>query len=334
MDQIRAGDGADFGAHPGAQLFHQLLRGLLIVHQGDIAIDALALDVMRIAHHGGLGHGRMGHKGAFHLRRAHAVAGDIDHIIHTAGDPIVAVFVAAAAVTGKVIAFVIREIGFLKALMIAPDRAHLARPAVLNAEHAFHVIAGDFLAGLRIQHHWVDAKEGLHRRAGFGGMGAGQGGHHMAAGLGLPPGVHDRAAAAADHVVVPVPGLRVDRLAHGAKDAQRRQVTFLHIVIALTHQRAQRGGRGIELIDAVFFADLPEARGIRIGRHALKHQRGRAIGQRPIDDIAVAGDPAHISGTPEDVAVFVIKGVFMGHGGIDQIAAGGMHHAFGLTGGA
>ena len=40
------------------------------------------------------------------------------------------------------------------------------------------------------------------------------------AGLGLPPGVHDRAAPAADVLVVPDPRLGVDRLADGAQQAQ------------------------------------------------------------------------------------------------------------------
>ena len=44
---------------------------------------------------------------------------------------------AAAAVTGEVVALVVREICFLKALVIAPDGAHLAGPAVFHAQYAF-----------------------------------------------------------------------------------------------------------------------------------------------------------------------------------------------------
>jgi hypothetical protein len=58
---------------------------------------------VRIADHGGLGHGVVGHQRAFDFRGAHAVAGDVDHIIHAAGDPVIAVLVAAAAVAGEVV---------------------------------------------------------------------------------------------------------------------------------------------------------------------------------------------------------------------------------------
>ena len=43
---------------------------------------------------------------------------------------------------------------------------------------------------------------------------------HVAAGFGLPPRVDDRAALAADVLVVPHPGFRIDRLADGAEQAQ------------------------------------------------------------------------------------------------------------------
>ena len=175
-------------------------------------------------------------------------------------------------------------------------------------------------------------KNGFIAAAGLGGVCTGQGGHQMAAGFGLPPGVDDRAAALADDVVVPVPGFGVDRFAHGAQQCAGCTDRTFRQTRALAHQRADRGGRGVELVDLVLFADLPEAAGVGIGRHAFEHQRGRAIGQRAIDDIAVAGDPAHVGGAPVDVAVVVIEGDLVGHRGIDQIAAGGVHDALGLAG--
>ena len=78
-------------------------RRLLARHQGDIGVDALALDVVRIADDGGLRHLRMRDQRRFHLRRAHAVAGDVDHVVDAAGDPVIAVRVAPAAVAGEVL---------------------------------------------------------------------------------------------------------------------------------------------------------------------------------------------------------------------------------------
>ena len=46
------------------------------------------------------------------------------------------------------------------------------------------------------------------------GRRAGQRRHHVAAGFGLPEGVHDGAFFVADILVVPHPGFRVDGLTH------------------------------------------------------------------------------------------------------------------------
>ena len=65
---------------------------------------------------------------------------------------------------------------------------------------------------------------GLVQLPGLVAMAPGSGAHHDAAGLGLPPGVDDRAAAAADLLVVPHPGLGIDPFADAAQQAQARQV--------------------------------------------------------------------------------------------------------------
>ena len=77
--------------------------------------------------------------------------------------------------------------------------------------------------------------------------------------------------------------------------------------------------------------DLPEARGVGIVRHALEHQRGRAVGERTVDDIGVAGDPADIGRAPIDVAVVIVEHILMRHRGEHEIAARGVQHALGLS---
>src|SRR5260370_839778 len=62
------------------------------------------------------------------FRGAHAVAGDVDHVVDAAGDPVIAVGVAAAAVAGKIFSLVGREISLLETRMVAIDGAHLPRP--------------------------------------------------------------------------------------------------------------------------------------------------------------------------------------------------------------
>jgi hypothetical protein len=55
--------------------------------------------------------------------------------------------------------------------------------------------------------------------------------------------------------------------------------------------------------------------------HAFEHQRGRAVGERAIDDIGVTGDPADIGRAPIDVAVVIIEDQLMGELGVDEKAA-------------
>ena len=91
---------------------------------------------MREADHGGLGDLRVQHQGALDLGGAHAVAGDVDHVVDPAGDPVVAVLVAARAVAGEVVARVRGEVGLDEALVVAVDGAHLPGQGVLDDQVA------------------------------------------------------------------------------------------------------------------------------------------------------------------------------------------------------
>ena len=66
----------------------------------------------------------------------------------------------------------------------------------------------------------------------------------------------------------------------------------------------------------MFVTHLPEARGIRIGGHTFKHHGRRAIGKRPVNDISVPGDPAHICGAPIDIFFFQIENIVMSDGNL------------------
>ena len=71
---------------------------------------------------------------------------------------------------------------------------------------------------------------------------------------------------------------------------------------------------------------------VGIVRHALEHQRGGAVGERAVEDVAVARHPADVGGAPVDVAVVIVEHVLVRHRGVDEIAAGGVQHALGLAG--
>ncbi len=213
--------------------------------------------------------------------------------------------------------------------MVAIDGAHHAGPSVEDDEIARRLAFENVAVG--IDDGRLHAEEGQRRGAGLELGGARQRRDENAAGLRLPPRVDDRTALLADHVVVPLPRFRVDRLAHGAEQPERFPARVLHMLVARAHQRADRRRRGVEDVDLVLVDHLPEARGVRIVRHALEHQRDRAVGERPVDDIAVARDPADIRGAPVDVAVVIIEDVLMRHRRVDEIAARRVQHALGLS---
>ncbi len=89
--------------------------------QRDKSIDALTFDIMRIAHDGGFGDLVFANERTFDFRGTEAMTGDVDHIIDPAGDPVIAILIAAAAIAGEIFAAIGLEIGVDEALMIAID---------------------------------------------------------------------------------------------------------------------------------------------------------------------------------------------------------------------
>src|SRR5690606_5113126 len=215
--------------------------------------------------------------------------------------PDVTVLVALRTVAGEVEALEARPVGLLEALRVTPDAAQHARPRLVQDQVAALAV-GVALTGV-VEDVGADAGQ---RRLGGAGLGRGDAGQrrdHDRAGLGLPPGVHDRAAAATDHAVVPAPCLGVDRLAHAAQQAQGAEVVLRGDVLAPLHRRADRGGRGVEQGDLVLLDDLPPAALVREVRGALVDDLGGAVGHRAVDHVGVPGDPADVGRAPVHVAL-------------------------------
>src|SRR5207237_9236425 len=91
-------------------------------HQRDIGINALTLDVVGVAHYGCFGNVNMRHERTLDLRRPKPMSRDVDHVIYTAGDPVVAVLIAATAVAGEIFAGIRLEVSVDEPLVVAEDR--------------------------------------------------------------------------------------------------------------------------------------------------------------------------------------------------------------------
>src|SRR5690606_10607536 len=176
VEQVGAGDRPDLGADLVAQLVRQRLAFRLPLHQGDVGVDALALDLVRAADHRRLGDRRMGDERALERGGAEPVAGYVEHVVDAPGDPVIAVLVAAAAIAGEISAPVGAEIGLGEALVIAVDGTHLPRPGAGDAQVA-RAGAGD-RAAVAVDQLRHDAEEGLAGRARLHVVRAGQGGDH------------------------------------------------------------------------------------------------------------------------------------------------------------
>ena len=157
---------------------------------------------------------------------------------------------------------------------------------------------------------------------------------HDRARLCLPPCVYDGTSLAADVAVIPDPGFRIDRLADGSEEPQAGEVATRRPLGPPPHERANRSWRGVEDRDAVALDDLPEAILAGPVRCALIHQDGRAVCQRPIDDVAVTGDPADVRGAPIHIVFLQIEDPLRRRIGADKVAASRVDDPLRLTGGA
>src|SRR5215813_4773215 len=99
-------------------------------------------------------------------------------------------------------------------------------------------------------------------------------------------------------------------------------------MVAPANKCADRGRRGIKNVDPIFFDDFPKPVWFRPIRRTFVHHRCRAVSERTIDDVAVAGDPANISGTPKNILISNVEDVFRGRVNANQITARSVEDAF------
>ena len=122
-------------------------------------------------------------------------------------------------------------------------------------------------------------------------------------------------------LAVPDPGLRVDRLADRAEEADRREVVLLRVLAPPLHVAADRGRRRVEDVDAVALDDRPPAVPIREVGHAFVHDARRPVAERAVDDVAVAGHPADVGRAPVDRVGLDVEDVVVRRRGADEVAA-------------
>src|SRR5690606_24533807 len=93
-------------------------------------------DVVGETHHRGFGNLLVKHQGALDLGGAHAVTGDVEHVVHPAGDPVVTIAIAARAIASEVVAGIGGKVGIQHALVVAEYAADLGGPGGLDHQTA------------------------------------------------------------------------------------------------------------------------------------------------------------------------------------------------------
>ena len=215
----------------------------------------------------------------FDLGRGDPVARHVHHVVHPAEEPEIAIHVALRAVAREVHPGKAAPVRLPVALRIAVDATQHRGPRPLEDEVPTTTERDRFTVG--VDHVRRDPRERERGRARFGRRHPGQRRDHDLAGLGLPPGIDDRRATAADVLAVPQPRLRVDRLTHRPEHTQRREVVTPGPVLTLLHECPDRGRGAVQDRDLVVLDDLPPA--------VPRRRVGRSLVQQPCRRRSPAG---------------------------------------------
>src|SRR6266705_1452795 len=129
------------------------------------------------------------------------MAGHIDHIIHAAHDPVVAIFIFACAITGEVHRGNLRPVLFHIAVGVAIDGPQHPWPWLLQYQKSTGTLRNRLaIHGDNLRH---NSWEWLRRRTWFRRNRAWNRRDHDVPGFSLPPGINNRAAIMANHFAIP-----------------------------------------------------------------------------------------------------------------------------------
>ena len=88
-------------------------------------------------------------------------------------------------------------------------------------------------------------------------------------------------------LIVPVPCLRVDRLANTTEYSQAAQIVLFDMVRTKTTQKTNGGGRRVELGDLIFIDGLPVTRRRGVNGSGFEDGSCHTIGKRSVNDVSL-----------------------------------------------
>ena len=291
----------------------RLVTGQLILHGADTSLN----------------HSRVSHQSRLNLNRGQAVTRNVNHVINTAEDVHVTLFVFLRAVTSEEPAAlaVVTPIGIQITLRVLPHGTSHGRANLIDHDEA--LLAGFDRVAVLIDHAGGYARNGAGSATGQGSAVRGAlrvgalgcerrvvraRGAHSRTGLRLPPGVDERRGAAAHVLTQPAPRLRVDGFAHRTEQTHGREVVLagLRAVRERTHERADQGRGGVVVGHAVAFDDLKVAAVMRGVRGTLVNHLGDTVNQRTVNFVGVGGHPGEVGGAPVNGGLNLLRVVDRG----------------------
>ena len=320
-------------ATSAAHLLEQLVGGLGVALQGDEGADRLAGVLVVLADHRRLGDVVVGDDRRLDLGGREPVAGDVDDVVDPPDHPEVAVGVAAGGVADQVaLDPEALEVGLDEALVLVVEAAQHARPRPLQDQQA--LAFGDRLAvgladHLRPRPRGTASSPSPAWSAVIPGSGvimiAPVSVCHQVSTIGQrsPPITLWYQSQALGLIGSPTePSRRSEERSNLAGDLG-----------APLDEGADRGRRRVEDRRLVVLDQLPPDPLVGVVGGALPHHAGGAVGERAVDDVGVAGDPADVGRAPVDVRLGLqVEDVAVGRGDPGHVAAGGVQDPLRLRG--
>ena len=109
---------------------------------------------------------------------------------------------------------------------------------------------------------------------------------------------------------------------------------LLRVLRAPFHVRADRGRGRVEDVHPVALDDRPPAVAVGVVGHPFVEDAGGRVRERPVDDVAVAGDPADVGGAPVHGVGLHVEDVVVRRGDAREVAARRVDDPLRLRGGA
>ena len=101
----------------------------------------------------------------------------------------------------------------------------------------------------------------------------------------MPEGVNDGTLPLSDVVVVPMPGLGVDRLTDTTQHSEGAEVVGVGVMLTETTEETDGGGSRVEVGNLVLLNGLPVAGWGRVNGGRFEDGGGDTVEKRSVDDV-------------------------------------------------